>query len=154
MLQWVPCHSTTGMAVCYHRRRKLWGSVSHLTTLEVWRSHQRLTPFEDVKQQHGVHRVRSGPGGTHAISSVLSEVETIERRKLRNRGGQGGKLWAISTIFAITHGTRVVVTTAAGLWDDEGSKVLWWQCPRKLGGGVCVCEERVRTILHGKKGVG
>jgi len=63
-----------------------------------------------------------------------------------------------STAFAIGHvetmvtrdeGGRGAITNAAGLWGDEG---LWWQRPRKLGGGVCICEEHARNILHGRKG--
>ena len=48
-------------------------------------------------------------------------------------------------------GGRGAITTAAGLWVDEEREALWWQRPRKLGGGVCKCEECTRTILQGRK---
>ena len=50
-------------------------------------------------------------------------------------------------------GGVAVSPTLTPFEDDEGRKVLWWQCPSKLGGGICIYEERARTILHGRKGV-
>ena len=49
-------------------------------------------------------------------------------------------------------GSHGAIITATGLWDDEGREALWWQRPHKLGEGICICEERARTILHGTKG--
>jgi len=49
-------------------------------------------------------------------------------------------------------GSRGAIIAATGLWDDEGREALWWQRPHKLGESICICEERARTILHGRKG--
>jgi len=74
-----------------------------------------LTPFEDVRKQRSVDRVRSGRGGRRAMSSAPSEVESIERRRLRIRGGRGGGLGPASTVFTIRH-VETVVVGPSPLW--------------------------------------
>jgi len=98
------------------------------------------------------------------MSSAPPEVEAMERRRLYLRRSRtrtwGGCINRVrdkvfrKRVGMRDEGRRGAIITPTGLWDDEGREALWWQRPHKLGEGICICEERARTILHGRKKVG